>query len=88
MAKLREFKIPGVYKRTVIKQNDPENYSRQGVMAGTVYGDGKYPIKKKKIVISENKLTGTKTRKSVDYGPVNYYGKQTKTIKKTKTKLQ
>lgn len=59
-------------KKTIIY--DPTNFSRKGVMAGTVYGKGNYKIRKTKIIEK-----GGKVVKKVDYGPVNYLGKQTKT---------
>lgn len=62
---------------------DPSNYANT-TMAGVVYRGGKYPIKKQKQVI---KVTPKKIEtKTVDYGPINYYGKQTKTSTKSKYK--
>jgi hypothetical protein len=68
-------------RRIVIKTFDPQNYSKKGIMAGVVYGDGTHKIKKQKVVTV---TTPRKTKvKTVDYGPIDYYGKQTK----TKTKI-
>jgi len=64
-------KMFGGRKKTITY--DPTNY--QGGMATNVYGDNKHKIRKQKVVETARK------KKIVDYGPVNYYGKQ----KKTKT---
>lgn len=70
--------------RTVTKTYDPQNYSKQGIMAGVVYGDGTHKIKKQKTIVRDTpRKTVTKT---TNYGPVDYYGKQVKT--KTKTKIR
>lgn len=46
-------------------------------IAETIYGKGDYKIKQQKVV---TRTTPRKTvTRTVDYGPVNYYGKQTKT---------
>lgn len=71
-------------RRIVIKTFDPQNYSKKGIMAGVVYGDGTHKIKKQKVVTVN---TPRKTKvKTVDYGPIDYYGKQVKN--KTKTKVR
>jgi len=61
-------------KRTKKITYDPTNYEKNR-MTSVIYGDDKHKIKKQKVVETAYK------KKIVDYGPVNYYGKQ----KKTKT---
>lgn len=74
----------GKFKRTVSKTTDPDNYSKSGVMPGVVYAGKNIPIKKQKVVTITNTKTGANRVKTVDYGPADYYGKQSKT--KTITK--
>lgn len=58
---------------------DSKNYDKS-TMAGVIYGKNDQKIKKTKVI------TKTKPKKikikTVEYGPVNYYGKQKKTITK------
>lgn len=70
----------GKFTRTVKKTNDPSNYAKD-TMTGVIYGSGKYPIKKQKVVTLTNTKTGASRTKTIDYGPVTYVGSQ----KKTKT---
>lgn len=82
----KESKIKvGRFSRTSTTEYDPKNYANTP-MTGTVYGKGKGKglIKKSKTVVTTTPFsTRTKTTK---FGPVNYYGKQTKTTTKTKAK--
>ena len=66
--------IKDFFKRTKTVTHDPSNYEKNR-MTSTVYGDNKHKIKKQKVIETAYK------KKVVDYGPINYYGKQ----KKTKT---
>lgn len=73
-------------KRKKVVKYDPQNYSKKGVMAGVVYGSGDKKIKSKKTVtLSTPRKTRTKV---VEYGPIDYYGKQTKKKTITKTKIK
>ena len=62
-------------KRIKTKITDPNHYMPG--MAAQIYAGKNYPIKKQKIVQTRK---GTKT---VDFSPINYYGKQTRTVKKS-----
>lgn len=65
----------GKFKRTVTKQFDPKNY-KSGVTSNA-YGANDKKIKKTKTIVIE---TPKKTKvKTVNYGPIDYYGKQLKT---------
>lgn len=57
---------------------DPTNFAGT-LMAGTVYRKGDQKIRKSKTVTKSNGKV-----KTVTYGPMNYYGKQTKTKLVTK----
>lgn len=69
----------GKFKRTVTKETDPTNYKKTPLTT-TIYGKNDQKIKKSKTVVTE--LGDKKKVKTIDYGPVNYYGKQTRTVKK------
>lgn len=56
---------------------NPKNYANTK-MTGVIYGKNDQKIREKKVVETKRKV------KTVNYGPVDYYGKQTKT--KTKTR--
>lgn len=58
-------------KRKVTKRTDVNNY-KPG-MAAVMYAGKNIPIKKQKVVETARKT------KTIDYSPVDYYGKQTKT---------
>ena len=70
--------LPGMAKVKSVTYN-PNNYQKT-TMASNVYGNKDQSIKQVKTVVKElPKRTVIKTTK---YGPVNYYGKQTKTKSK------
>lgn len=73
----------GRYKRTVVKEKDPKHYQKN-TMAKVIYREGDQAIKKKKTVTLENIKTGSKRTKTINYGPIDYYGKQKKTVTKVK----
>lgn len=61
--------------RTKIIKHNPNNYAKTR-MTGVIYGKGDQKIRESKTV---TKVTPRGTRvKAVKYGPVSYYGKQTK----------
>ena len=63
---------------------NPNNYDKNSKMAGVTYAGKNQQIKQVKTkVIELPKKTITKT---INYGPVNYYGKQNKTVVKKVTK--
>lgn len=67
-------------RKKTIKYN-PEHYLKEGVMAGVIYGKGDKKIRESKTVIKSNGKI-----KEVKYGPVDYYGNQTKTKTRFKPK--
>lgn len=58
---------------------DKNNYQKTPQVA-SIYGSGKYPIRKTKTVTTPRKT------KVVEYGEINRTGKQKKTITKVKRK--
>lgn len=78
MIKTKTLKLGG-YKRTVTKESDPKNY--KAGMGAVTYANKNIPIKKTKTVVIETpKKTVTKVK---SFSPINYYGKQTKTVTKS-----
>lgn len=78
MKKVKTYKL-GNITRTVTKESDPNHYENTR-MADVVYGGKNILIKKKKTVVTSTK---NKTKnKVVNYSPVNYYGKQKRTVSK------
>lgn len=82
MAIKKTTKIKRGGKKVITKTTDT-NHFKKG-MASVIYAGKKKPIKKKKVVVKDNKRR-TKT-KTVKYSPINYYGKQTRTVTRTKKK--
>lgn len=74
----------GKFKRTVSKTTDPNHFVQGSIPTANVYAGKNIPIKKQKVVTITNTKTGANRVKTVDYGPADYYGKQSKT--KTITK--
>lgn len=61
----------GKRKKTI--SYDSNNYDKNSTMAQLIYAGKNLKIRKSKIVDTPRKT------KTVTYGPVDYYGKQTKT---------
>lgn len=73
----------GKYSISKDTQYDPKNYKKTR-MTDAIYGNEDQNIKKiKTVTIETPKMKRTKT---VNYSPINYYGKQTKTKTVTKVK--
>lgn len=70
-------------RKTIEKTFDPDHYAK-GTMASSVYGDEEYKIKKRKKVTKYDRKGNIKKIKEIEYSPISYYGKQTKTKKVTR----
>jgi hypothetical protein len=74
----------GGYSITRTKERSSDNWDRNGVMPGVIYGKGDQMIKtKKSTIINTPKSMRTKV---TTYGPIGYYGRQTKSVQKVHRK--